>query len=120
MTALGAWALVKRFWPALAVIAVVIAFWAWGNSRYDAGYDKATMEGIEAAAAASMAYQKQVDDAEARDAARRSATADKFRPLKERASNAPNDPACPDAGTRQLLDEAIRAANNPAPAAKGK
>lgn len=30
-------ALFKRLWPVLAVVAVALALWAWGNSRYDAG-----------------------------------------------------------------------------------
>jgi hypothetical protein len=104
----------------LAVLAVLIALWGWGNSRYEAGYDKAMREAIEAAAAASAAYQREVDAAEARDVARRAATNDKFRPVEERAANAPHDPLCPDAGTRSLLDEAVRVANDTATARKGK
>lgn len=29
--------LLRRFWPALAAAAVLLALWGWGNSRYDAG-----------------------------------------------------------------------------------
>jgi hypothetical protein len=104
---------------ALAVIAVGIAVTVWGNGRYQAGYDKATQEAVEAAAAATKAMQDDWVAAHAADVSRQSANASKFRPLKERAANAPRDPACPDSGTRQLLDEAIRAANNTATARKG-
>lgn len=27
----------RRFWPALAALAVIGALWAWGNARYEAG-----------------------------------------------------------------------------------
>jgi hypothetical protein len=117
---LSFWAFIKRFWPVLAVIAVAIALWAWGNSRYDDGYDKATLEGIEAAAAATKAMQGALDAAEARDTVERVKIVTRFKPIRERATNAPNDPTCPDAGTRQLLDEAVRAANDPAASAKGE
>ncbi len=116
--------LLKRFWPVLAVVAVAIAASVWHtrqvSAAYDAGYDKATMEGIEAAAAATKVMQDELDAAEARDTARRAATNDKFRPIEERANNATHDSLCPDAGTRSLLDEAVRVANDTATARKGK
>jgi hypothetical protein len=115
--------LLKRFWPFLVGAAVVIGAILWHNSKvsdaYDAGYDKATQESIEAAAAATKAMQDDWVAAHTADASRQTANAGKFRPLKERAANAPHDPACLDAGTRQLLDEAVRAANDTAPARKG-
>ena len=37
MTGVAIWAALRRFWPILAVIAVGVALWGWGNSRYDAG-----------------------------------------------------------------------------------
>lgn len=111
--------LLRRFWPVIAALAVAGALWLWGNSRYEAGYDKAMQEATEAAAAAAKAMQDDWNAAHVSDTQRRAATADKFRPLKERAANAPVDLNCPDAATRQLLDEAIRAANNPASPAKG-
>ncbi len=40
MTGLAIWAAVKRFWPALAAVAVLLAIWGWGNSRFDAGVAK--------------------------------------------------------------------------------
>ena len=34
---MSAGGLLKRLWPLLAVAAVLLALWGWGNSRYDAG-----------------------------------------------------------------------------------
>ena len=101
------------------VLAIGLAGWWAYDTVYDRGYEKAMREATEAAALASAAYQQQVDDAEARDTKSRAITNDKFKPLKERASNAPVDPNCPDPGTRQLWDEAVKAANDSAPARKG-
>lgn len=37
MTGLAIWAFIRRAWPVLAVIAVIVALSVWGNSRYNAG-----------------------------------------------------------------------------------
>lgn len=102
------------------LIALGLAGWWAYNTVWERGYDKATQEGIEAAAAATKAMQGALDEAEARDTVERVKIVTRFKPLKERAANAPNDPACPDPATRRLLDEAVRAANDTAPAAKGE
>lgn len=96
------------------ILAALAALWIWGNKREQAGYDRAMQEATEAAAAASRVYQKQVDDAEAKDAVERVVTIEKFRTIKERAANAPINPACPDADGRRLLNEAVKAANDTA------
>jgi hypothetical protein len=72
--------LLKRFWPALALISVGIALWAYGNSRYEAGV-KAERGKWEQeterlrAVVAEQALQLQLATNAADDAARASAAA---------------------------------------------
>ncbi len=62
--------LLRRFWPALAAIAVLLALWAWGNSRFDAGVAK-ERAAWQAARAELLELRRQRADWSAADLARK-------------------------------------------------
>jgi uncharacterized membrane protein affecting hemolysin expression len=69
--------LLRRFWPILAAVAVLLAIWSWGNARFDAGVAKERAEWqAEAsrlrATAAQEAAQRAAAVTAANDAATRS------------------------------------------------
>ncbi len=70
MTGLAIWAAVKRFWPALAAVAVLLALWGWGNSRFDAGVAK-ERQSWQAARAELLELRRQRADWSAADLARK-------------------------------------------------
>jgi hypothetical protein len=37
---MGVLIILRRFWPILAAVAALLAIWAWGNARFDAGVQK--------------------------------------------------------------------------------
>ena len=62
--------LLRRFWPILAAVAVLLALWAWGNSRYDAGVAKERAE-WQASRAELLELRRQRADWSAADLARK-------------------------------------------------
>ncbi len=84
------------------------------------GYDRAMIEAAQAAADASAAYRAQVEDAERAQSKREAARRARLSPIKQKADTYARTAAdCPDTAGRLLINEAIRASDNPAPAAKG-
>ena len=69
--------LLRRFWPALAVVLLLGAVWMWGERRESAGYSRGTIEQaekdrkkFEAAEKAATAAQQALIDATAANAAK--------------------------------------------------
>ncbi len=102
----------RRFWPALAAVAVLLALWSWGNSRFDAGVAKERAAWEQEASrlraiAATEALERQAAVNAANDAATRSQAALDALAAAERTSHETyyrNRPA-----VRCLSDERVRA-----------
>ncbi len=109
---MGVLIILRRFWPALAAVAVLLALWGWGNSRFDAGVAKERAAWEQEAArlraiAATEALERQAAVTAANDAATRSQAALDALAASERSSHETyyrNRPA-----VRCLSDERVRA-----------
>ena len=111
-------------WKALGVgAAVLVTLMLFRGALQKAearGYDRAQVEAAQAAAAATIAMRAEQDRAIAAASARRKATEARLAPIRERAREYAQtaDNRCPSPAGRLLIDEAIRAANDPAAATK--
>jgi hypothetical protein len=122
--------LLRRFWPVLAAVAVLLALWSWGNARFDAGVAKERAEWTAEASrlraiAAQEAAQRAIAINAAHDAdTQRNAALDRLlAPINDKVksyANTPNGRAvCLSADGRLLAQQAVAAANASIAASSG-
>jgi len=117
---IAALAIARRFWPALAIAAVLLSLWLWGNHREGQGIAQERASWQAAGAELLALRQADKDRAETKDTSRRAATERKLAPIRERTNRyVETAPDCPDDAGRRLLNEAI-AATHPDTAATGR
>ena len=127
---MGVLIILRRFWPALAAVAVLLALWGWGNSRFDAGVakERAAWEQEAArlravAATEAQARAAAVNAAHDADTQRNAALERLLAPINDKVNDyakSPNGRAvCPSADGRLLAQAAVAAANASIAASSG-
>jgi len=119
---MGVLIILRRFWPALAAVAVLLAIWAWGNARFNAGVAKERAAWEQEASrlraiavTEALARVTAVNAAHDADTQRNAALERLLAPINDKVNDyakSPNGRAvCLSADGRLLAQQAIDAAN---------
>jgi len=127
---MGVLIILRRFWPALAAVAVLLAIWAWGNARFNAGVAKERAAWEQEASrlraiavTEALARVAAVNAAHDADTQRNAALERLLAPINNKVksyADTPNGRAvCPSHDGRLLAQAAIAAANSSIAASPG-